>query len=449
MNAGGIVMIRIMSLLFTFFLFFMTAAMTVANNSPPSRTPSSPVKSPDSNLNLTPTPESESLRPSDLVSDRNLEERSNEMLQDTQNSETILRLSWAMVPNAVKYKVTFNDEEYITCINGIEVKVNSVEQTFKITALDLYNNVIRDDISVLETEVNPFMMRTTTEFDKMDYAPLYPVYSWVPKYNADYYLIQLLKDGEIVRSYQTREKDEDEIYDFYDYQPIDEAGEYYWRVKAMSKYGFALSEWSEQTEANSFTVTAPTKYAAFGDSITHGGGAISVPPSVAMYNWETYCSIPIKNLAKSGDTTEQLINRFDNDVLSFAPKILIIMAGVNDFRANTIGWETICNYKILAEKCKDNGIIPVFITPTPINPDLIKKAKLIERPPSDWQTHYDYACEWIRKQEYFIDITADFEDEEGNLRADLTTDGLHPDMEGKKIIGQAVQEWFYQNNPDV
>ena len=440
-------MTRLLSLLLTFFVFFMTAAMTLADNSAPSRSPASPDKTAASNLTPVETSASDSTpaRSSEAVVDNNLEGKTREMLEEIKTNLTVIRLSWKLVPYAVKYRVSFDDEEYMTYTNGIEVAVNNVAKLFKVTALDFDNNVIQDDINIIEAETSPITMKTTTEFDKMDYAPLYPVYSWVPKHNADYYLVQLLKNGEVVRNYETNHKDEDDIYDFYDPEPINEGGNYYWRVKAMSRFGFALSDWSKETEGTSFKVKAPAKYSAFGDSITHGGGAITVPPSVILYNWETYCDKPIKNLGKSGDTTDQLVERFESDVLPFLPKILFIMGGVNDYRGDILGWHTISNYKLLAEKCKEYGITPVFITPTPVNPVLIKKVKFIENPPSDWQTHYKYACDWIRKQEFFIDLAEDFEDEEGYLRADLTTDGLHPDLEGKKIIGQAVNDWLKNN----
>ena len=32
------------------------------------------------------------------------------------------------------------------------------------------NNVIQDDLNITETETDPTMVKTTTEFDKMDYA---------------------------------------------------------------------------------------------------------------------------------------------------------------------------------------------------------------------------------------------------------------------------------------
>ena len=451
-------MAKMMSLLLTFFIFFMTAAMTLADDTtPPSRSPASPVKTPASNLSASQNSEIESeikpevkaenpSRPSTAVSDNTLGDKSKEMLEEVKNPTTIMRLSWKLVPYAVKYKVSFDDEEYVTYINGIEVSVNNVSKIFKVTALDFDNNVIQDDLNITETETDPLIVKTTTEFDKMDYAPLYPVYSWVPKHNADYYQIQLLRDGEVVRNYTANRKEEDDVYDFYDPNPVNEGGNYYWRIKAMSRFGFALSEWSKESDSVSFKVKAPTKYAAFGDSITHGGGAITVPPSMTIYNWETYCENPIKNLGKSGDTTDQLVDRFEYDVLPFAPKVLIIMGGVNDFRGDILGWHTVSNYKILAEKCKEHNITPVFVTPTPVNPQLIKKTKYIEAPPYDWQTHYKYACDWIRQQEHFIDLTLEFEDYDGYLRYDLTSDGLHPDVDGKRIIGQAVDKWLKNNS---
>ncbi len=100
------------------------------------------------------------------------------------------------------------------------------------------------------------------------------------------------------------------------------------------------------------------------------------------------------------------------------------------------------NLKAIKEKCLQYKIKPVFITPTPINARLMHKIKFVEDPPSDWQTHMKYICDWMRKQEDCIDIVEQFIDGDGNLRLELTTDGLHPDVEGKEIIGGAVGDWL-------
>ena len=97
---------------------------------------------------------------------------------------------------------------------------------------------------------------------------------------------------------------------------------------------------------------------------------------------------------------------------------------------------------ILREKCEQNGIKPVFLTPTPLNPAQIQRLNFIAMPPVDWQDHLKFICDWIRSQEFFIDVNDKLTDAEGNLMESLSADGLHPDSDGKKIIGEAVAAWL-------
>lgn len=374
---------------------------------------------------------------------------SSDILQDnfvpTRNPDkTVLRLTWQLVPFAVKYKVSCQAGEFISYTSGIEIEIapGSANQNFQITALDYDGNVLKDNMEVITREINPISPLTTTEFNKMDYSPMYLVYSWVPAKDADHYEIQLIHNGNIAREFVTEYHPQDDNFDFYDPDPVLESGDYFWRVRGLAADDTPLTAWSEKNDGSSFTIKKPVRFCAIGDSITHGGGSISVPPSNILYNWETYCKVPVKNLAKSGDTTEDILERFDRDVLPFQPEVLFIMAGVNDYRSGILGWHSVMNLKEIKEKCLQNKIKPVFITPTPINPKLIRKVKFVENPPGDWQNHMKYIWEWMRKQEDYIDIAEQFLDEEGNLRADFSTDGLHPDVEGKEIIGNAVGDWL-------
>ena len=40
-------------------------------------------------------------------------------------------------------------------------------------------------------------------------------------------------------------------------------------------------------------------------------------------------------------------------------------------------------------------------------------------------------------------------DEQGYLADNMTTDGLHPDFEGKKHIGELVGDYLRANFPDI
>lgn len=359
---------------------------------------------------------------------------------DTGRKNT-LRFTWDIVQHAVKYKIFYGNEEIITFTNGIEIPVNGTDEIFKIVALDFDGKMIQDRLPITSTELNPKSPRTITEFDKMNYPPIYPVYSWIASRDAAYYQIQLLRDGQVVREHFTKVFAPDENLDFYEEDPVIDDGEYFWRVRGFSNEDVAVTNWSEKNPGNSFRVTKPARFCALGDSITHGG-AVSVTPSHANYSWEFYCTTPVKNLGHSGDTTEQILYRFEEDVLPFNPEVLFIFAGVNDFRTGISGSYSVENLEDIKAKCLAYGIKPVFITPLPVNIPLIIKANFIKVPPTDWRNELNYICDWVRRQENFIDIAKQLTDDTDSLRADLTTDGLHPDAPGKKIIGEAVQNWI-------
>lgn len=361
---------------------------------------------------------------------------------ENQNEEKILRLTWKVVPYAVKYLISYEGQNIISYTNGVEILVKNVSSEIKVAALDFDNKIVDDDVIIFTVEENPPAPLITTEFDKMKLPPVYLVYSWIPTINADHYEIQLFKDDELFRDYVTHFHPLEDNFDFYDEDPVLEDGEYFWRIRGIAPSGAIVTEWSEKISAGSFKIEKPARFCALGDSITHGGGSISVPPSTVIYNWQSYCKFPVKNLGKSGDTTEKMLERFERDILPFSPEILFVLAGVNDYRSDILGWDSVANLEEIRGLCENHGITPVFITPTPLNPNLIDKVNFVNHPPYDWQDQRKYICDWVRQQENFIDIENALSDGQNFLRADLTLDGLHPDAEGKKIIGHAVENWL-------
>lgn len=276
----------------------------------------------------------------------------------------------------------------------------------------------------------------TTEFEAMDFAPVYPTYSWEPLANTEFYLVQVLNsEGKIIRELMNSEA----LNRVTDFQPFNEIGRYYWRVCVIDKNKKQLSEWSEQKIIN---VTAPVTFAALGDSITHGG-ANFIPASQLSCQWETFCQYKIKNIGRSGDTTEMMIERFENDVLPFSPKILLIMGGVNDIRIGLTSDEVINNLKILRDKCLMNDIIPIFCTITPMNEEIMTRRGIPFK--KGWKVERKKINDWIIQDKFSINVSEWLEDENGELRAEMTPDGLHPDLRGKKFIGESVEKSLAEN----
>ena len=157
----------------------------------------------------------------------------------------------------------------------------------------------------------------------------------------------------------------------------------------------------------------------------------------------------MKNLGLSGDTVEGMSERFEREVLPFAPKILVIMGGVNNYREGATAWQVISGLRTLNSKCSTYGIIPVFLTVTPLNPDKIAKVEGIGAPSYGWMDEQQAVNQWIRRQPHHIDVASSLTDGRGWLSDDTTTDGLHPDLPGKKIIGEKVGEYLEKNFPDI
>lgn len=74
-------------------------------------------------------------------------------------------------------------------------------------------------------------------------------------------------------------------------------------------------------------------------------------------------------MSRSGDKTEDLLRRFDADVLPFHVRYLLIMGGTNNLRCGGTAEEVISDLEALQEKCRANDIEPVLLTIPPIAPD--------------------------------------------------------------------------------
>lgn len=373
---------------------------------------------------------------------------------------TTVRLSWDPVPGAVSYQLAVmrankNIPENVVSVkrgiftNGYELDTSVMRSAkdyyWKVCPLDASGKYIKlySDLQPLaEGELNPTAPKPTTEFESMAYAPLYPVFSWIPSKNCQYYDIRVYREDpagdELIRELTTTGSN------YYEDAGYTWPGRYYWQVRSRNLSGTIVNDWSDPSY---FTVTKSAKVAALGDSITHGGGAVCTPPGYVMYNWETYCQVPVKNLGYSGDTVAAMEARFESDVLPFKPQILVIMGGVNDFRADGTAEEIIPHLQSIGDKCRRNGIIPVYATATPINPHFIANWSYILTPSENWKEEQVKLNAWIMQQQYAVDVSTDMTDCYGLLMDEATTDGLHPDVMGKKLIGEKISDYLLKTFP--
>lgn len=285
-------------------------------------------------------------------------------------------------------------------------------------------------------------------FDFMDYLPqpIYHVFDWIPIHKAAKYEVELLIHPPEVENnvepspdaaWRMISEDMSSCYDEYG-RPY--AGAYYWRVRALDDDNQPIGTWSNSEKFIVDDYTGGVDVAVFGDSISHGGGAVSYSPRALQYSYETYIDFPVVNISRSGDTSHMTLERFNQDVLPLKPKNLIISTGANCLRVGNISAEdVIADLEGIGKLCRENDIRPIFLTLMPINPVNIQNAF---RTPTDpyWHEKLQQINEYIKKQEFFIDLEPHFYDSQGTMDSSLAIDGIHPDIRGKMLMGELISK---------
>ena len=137
------------------------------------------------------------------------------------------------------------------------------------------------------------------------------------------------------------------------------------------------------------------------------------------------------NRGISSQTTSQILERFQNDVIDLQPKSVIILAGINDIAENNgpISIEEIMNNIVsMVEKALKNNIEVVLCSILPAsdfywNP----KIKPIEKIKQLNVLIEDYC---LAEKIKFVDYYTPMVDENFGLDKKFTDDGVHPNLNG-------------------
>lgn len=374
----------------------------------------------------------------------------------TVSAEGLLHLSWRPDYDAVKYDVTFSRRDqgkmagtwkttaYMSDMllpeSGQFKDLQELYWQEKPLDFDGYPIGMESRPRPLESSVIP--VSRNAPLPRQDRsgerggALLYPVYSYVGNPGASSYEIEVLsaypKNTEGTAHSMYHIGGGDFLYtDFYDDTP--RFGTWYWRVRGKDENGKPAGEWSLPQKRH--FATEGWTIGLYGDSITHGGGRMSYGPNDLEYSYGHYLDFDTINLGDSGNTSHDMVERFDRDVLPFHLKYLLILGGSNSLRGGVPAEEVIRDLQEIQQKCRDHGIVPILLTLPPINPSSIDK--VFHEPTAEgWEEAFRKVNAFIRTQPH-IDTAAAFPYD--NLMPEyLALDGLHGDVEAKKRMADMI-----------
>lgn len=170
----------------------------------------------------------------------------------------------------------------------------------------------------------------------------------------------------------------------------------------------------------------------FGNSIT------------AHCNWAKLFNNPhVRNRGISGDLTFGLIDRLQ-DIITGHPKKVFILIGINDISRNVPDSIIIRNYKRIIGWIREGSPSThiYFCTLLPVNASFNK-----------FRNHYgkdehilaeNNAIRMLKaKNVTIIDLYPNFLDSENHLKAEYTTDGLHPNDAGYQVWVKVFEKGKY------
>jgi len=176
-----------------------------------------------------------------------------------------------------------------------------------------------------------------------------------------------------------------------------------------------------------------------GDSITEFWGRPARDAAPGTPN-SFFPDEPYIDRGISGQTSPQMLLRFQQDVIALKPAVVLILAGTNDIAENTGKMEPVDtqnNIRSMVELARANGIAPVLCSITPSksfwwHTDL-KPAKDIVAM-NRWIAQYA-AEQHLPYVDYYTPLAAP----DGGMNPDYSGDGVHPNPKGYAVMAPLAE----------
>lgn len=205
------------------------------------------------------------------------------------------------------------------------------------------------------------------------------------------------------------------------------------RMCDMLRNDFAnLEKYKTENENTALPANDENRVVFFGNSITEW--------------WEPYWNTQFPNNAFlnrgiAGQTTAQMLIRFKPDVINLNPKVVVILAGINDITGmmgQTTNEMIADNISSMIDIAKANGVKVILSSVLPCysivgRPDLHPAERVVKL--NDWLRQYARHNDCM-----YLDYFTPLADKNNGLKKEYTDDGVHPNKIGYEIMAPLVKE---------
>lgn len=193
-----------------------------------------------------------------------------------------------------------------------------------------------------------------------------------------------------------------------------------------------LGRYREENQKAGLPAANENRVVFMGNSITEGWGQVSP---------EFFAGKPYLNRGISGQTTPQMLIRFQADVIALKPKAVLILGGTNDIAGNTgpstleMIEDNIASMAVLAKAANIKvilcSVLPVYDYPW--KPGLQPAEKIDTL--NQWIKSYCQQNDCI-----YLDYYSSAVDSRKGMKAEYSKDGVHPNAEGYKVMAVLAEK---------
>jgi lysophospholipase L1-like esterase len=195
----------------------------------------------------------------------------------------------------------------------------------------------------------------------------------------------------------------------------------------------ALGRYAAENAALAAPAADEQRVVFYGDSITDAWGH---RPSA----WPFFPGKPYLDRGISGQTTPQMVVRFHQDVVNLHPRVVVILAGINDVAGNTGPMTpemTEDNLRAMVEMAKANGIKVVMTSILPAGDFPWKRGM---EPAGKVRALNQWLQGYSKDQGIvYVDYYTPMADESGAMKPGLSSDGVHPTAAGYAIMAPLAE----------
>jgi len=170
----------------------------------------------------------------------------------------------------------------------------------------------------------------------------------------------------------------------------------------------------------------------FGDSITEGWGR----------HWNDYfAGKPYIERGISGQTTEQMVLRFHQDVVDLHPSAVILLAGTNDVAQNTGPMTpemTLDDFRAMLEMARANNIRMIVCSIPPADHFFWHPGI---QPAAQIRALNQQLKAWADSEHLvWVDYYTPMADDAGAMKPGLSSDGVHPTPAGYAVMAPLAED---------